>query len=80
MSGGGLKIVDKADDHRRQAARCVAAAAATNDLHFKAVLIEMAASCLKLAEQANRNSDLDLFCGTTLVPDQPASLQRSAVL
>jgi len=79
MSCGGLKTVDRAGDHRRQAARCVAAAAATSDLHFKAVLIEMAASCLKLAEQANGNSHLDLVCETTLVPDQPDSLQPAVL-
>jgi hypothetical protein len=48
--------VDKKEEYRRLAAECVHMAAGTADLQFKAILIGMAGTWLKLADLAEKNS------------------------
>jgi hypothetical protein len=57
----------KTDLYRRHAAECLHSLAATTDPHGRLVLQIMAASRAKLAEQAEKNSRLDLVYETPAV-------------
>ncbi len=45
-------------EYRRLAAECVHRAAGTADFQFKAILIDIAGAWLKLADLAEKNTDL----------------------
>jgi hypothetical protein len=56
--------MSKAEEYLNLAANCVRMAIETDIVCQKAALIDMASSWLKLAEQAEKNSQLDLVYGT----------------
>jgi hypothetical protein len=68
----GTVPVDKADEYRRLAAGCVRMAERVTDHQFKASLIDMAGSWLRLADQAEKNSRADLAYETP--PRPPAQV------
>ena len=67
-------------EYLRNAASCLRVAERTNDLAARAELIKMAHAWQRLAEQANRNSKLDLVYETTAKSEQqPAILQQQQI-
>ena len=56
----GGQAVSRIEEYRRLAAECVDMAAMSDDHQFKGILVDMAGAWLKLAEQADKNSQADL--------------------
>jgi len=67
-------------EYLRNAASCLRVAERTTDLAARAELIKMAHAWQRLAEQANRNSKLDLVYETPAKSEQqPATQQQQQI-
>ena len=70
----------RSDDYRFNALNCLAIAEQITDPGTKALLIAMARSWYVLADQAERNSKLDLVYETpSSEPQQPVSQQQQQI-
>jgi hypothetical protein len=72
--------MSRSDEYRHNAANCLAVAGQTEDPTARAMLIAMARSWHRLADQADRNSKTDLVYETPPAPaEQPATQQQQQI-
>jgi hypothetical protein len=72
--------MSRSDEYRHNAANCLAVAGHTDDPTARALLIAMARSWHRLADQADRNSKSDLVYETPMrAAEQPAVQQQQQI-
>lgn len=73
QAGGGGSVLSAPEEYRRKAAQCVLVAEDTNDIGSRLLLLQMAHAWLLLAEQAEKNTKLDLTYETPPSQPQPST-------